>query len=198
MTAWHQSTADASSIPESLHPLVLQTFLFSTPKPTGDLPAALVSMHALQSLFGASPTEMTTKMLVLHLARLEKRSTPPGRSPGKKRDANEGVRIVAKRMEQLAESRMQVLPSFTSRRVHPSEGPSLVTAEAENLWLLSELLRGAIGRNLVVDVDEDDDDDDDDDDDARSKQVQHKLERAAWDMGVGGLDMCDYLTGKDG
>ncbi len=135
---------------------------------TGDLVGVVVVMHALKQHLGMYPDEHVGDLLVNHLAKLEVQQGP--RQPG-----GHHLRIlrVTERIADLAANRMKALERQGVDNVRPSDvGPF---KNEENLLLLSTFLRGVIAKNKDV------------------GDLEHAIQRAAWDMGVGGIDTGDQL-----
>lgn len=134
----------------------------------GDLVGALVAMHAMKQQFNMWPDEDTAKILIKNIAKSEEQISSSKR-PG--RDRHDGVIRVTQRLADLAQRRMEFLDSHG---VDISECNEQFREE-ENLFLASDLIRSVIGRNKDP------------------SEVEHIIQRAAWDMGVGGIDTGDHI-----
>ena len=149
----------------SLYHLVLRCFFRAG---IGDLKGGVVAMHAMKNRFGLYPDEQTAKIIVLTLARAEERT----KSARYRMDMDPRVRRINQTLEGLAQRRITVLEG---RGINLEEAQGHFRGE-ENLHLLSELVRSVSPKESSV------------------EDVEHSLERAAWDMDVGGLPMGDHLS----
>ncbi|KAI9828712.1 MAG: hypothetical protein M1832_001815 [Thelocarpon impressellum] len=133
---------------------------------SGDVKGGLVAMFGLRDAFGVFPDEHTAKVIVMRLAR-------GGRPVGRRgrTDREREVRKISQLLERLAERRIEYLEGQSIGVGRVDEG---FRAE-ENLYLLAELIRTVQSKGSDV------------------AELEHSLERAAWDMGVGGMHMGDHL-----
>ncbi|KAI9886818.1 MAG: hypothetical protein M1823_001389 [Watsoniomyces obsoletus] len=135
---------------------------------TGDLVGVIVVMHALKQHLGMFPDEHIGDLLVTHLAKMEAQQGP--RQPG---GHHIHVLRVTERIADLAANRMKALEREGVERSRPEDVGRF--KNEENLLLLSKFLRGVVAKNKDV------------------GDLEHAIQRAAWDMGVGGIDTGDQL-----
>ncbi|KAI9680012.1 MAG: hypothetical protein M1817_005027 [Caeruleum heppii] len=192
MTSWSASidpsekrTAHAE-FPKDLHDNLISCFINPD---ASDLVGVLVALSALRDHFGIYPNAVTARTIVLHLARRDTHAQhlPPSSSssplttrprhripPSKRLDAS--VKKITARLQSLAETRMHELGA---RGVDVETADKRFRAE-ENLFLIVGLLKERIaGRD-------------------GSRDVEGLVQRAAWDMGVGGMRVGeDHLSGME-
>ncbi|KAI9830782.1 MAG: hypothetical protein M1826_004416 [Phylliscum demangeonii] len=132
----------------------------------GDLVGSLVAMHAFKRHFQRWSQEETAKMLMVHIAGRE-------RPTMRRSDANrmEALAKVSQLLSRIARRRMVVLEK------HGIEDGDLDErfAAEENLYLLSELVWTVVGSRRDIGA------------------WENSVQRAAWDMGVGGINVGDHL-----
>ncbi|KAI9792563.1 MAG: hypothetical protein M1816_002083 [Peltula sp. TS41687] len=133
----------------------------------GDLAGALVAMHAMKQHFDMRPDEDTAKILIRYIARSGEQSV----TRRSVRHRPDRVVRVTQRLAELAQHRLEFLDS---RGIDVGQCDERFREE-ENLFLASELVRSVIGRKKDP------------------GELEHVVQRAAWDMGVGGIDTGDHL-----
>ena len=132
----------------------------------GDLVGALVAMYAMKEHFNRYPDEETAKILMRHIAKDEEYLR---HQPGK--DGSRGFMKVSERLAEVARRRMKL---FEGRGIDLKKCDDHFRQE-ENLHLLSDLVRDVLARNKDL------------------GELEHVVQRAAWDMDVGGIDTGDHL-----
>ena len=160
---------------QAIYDQVIQSLLLDH---SGDLVGVLVAMHAMNQHFGTFPHEAVADRLVANVAKNEQqRSTSP--HP----DGRHAYLVqVAERLGELAAERMMLLEEHgfggddddDDDDGSQADNDELFKAK-ENLTLLSTFLRDVLLRKGDV------------------AQLEHAVQRAAWDMGVGGIETGDHL-----
>ncbi|KAI9844954.1 MAG: hypothetical protein M1838_001961 [Thelocarpon superellum] len=177
-----QSIVQREFSPDLYH-LIMRCF---SPDGSSDWAGGIVAMYALKTYFAQAPNDQTVQLMVLQLARQERRRGASGGGSGGKgggegkgvrrrdrRDLNTGVRNVSRRLEQLTEQRIAFLEQQGIDLDHCDEA----FRTAENLHLLAQLLRTSLARRPDAEA-----------------RLDRQIERAAWDMGVGALDTGDHVA----
>ena len=132
-------------------------------------------MHAMSQSFGMYPDPDTARMIALHISRLrsqDSKTRQSRRSRLARSSSKADVAKIAKVLEMLTEGRLKVL---ADRGMKFDELDEQQQAD-EQLYLMSELLRVVMNR-VVGDA----------------SVAEMNVEKAAWDMGVGGMPIKDPL-----
>ena len=150
---------------------------------SSDLEGVIVAAYTLKETFGYYPDEANARMVSLQVARMSvgeeearrkrKRGRPTGRNPQQQANASKitqaFVHIANQRHEVLKEHGINVLQSNDEH-----------LKEEEALFILAEFIR-AVLRRLAID----------------DTLVESNIEKAAWEMGAGGIRMEDPLPSYD-
>lgn len=181
--------------PRSIYDSVIRSLLQDG---SGDLAGVIVALHCMKAHLGFYPTADTADDIVSYLAKkasekeeeLDRQeylldrdqhalgqqqasSAVPSRS-GKKRNpfaVHEHTMLVMQRLQEIANARTML---FDKRAI---DGKDVAEnfKEEENLYLLSSLIRDVLVKNRDI------------------GELDTVVQRAAWDMGVGGIDTGDHL-----
>ncbi|KAI9842295.1 MAG: hypothetical protein M1837_007365 [Sclerophora amabilis] len=209
MTSWAHSQSPkqlanhAASFTKLFYDFIIRCFICDNSNATsgGDLAGALVAMHALKSFFKLYPDEATARLIILHVSRNTTTNAAGGDEVRRRREGRYNVRKVSGLLEKLAEQRAEYLaqqqhlqrqqqqpreqqqrPTRSEKRkqqdavaaaaagTKEEDNPELLRKE-ENLFLMSELLRTVLAQRLRP----------------GGADVDTVIQRAAWDMGVGGI-----------
>ncbi|KAI9862666.1 MAG: hypothetical protein M1830_006162, partial [Pleopsidium flavum] len=177
MMSWHSKASSRErsmareDFTKELYDQIIRCFSLSK-----DFEGTLVAMHVMRQSFGMYPDQDTARMIALHTSRLQsselgvrraRRSRMAG-SPNSKA----AVAKVTKILELLTERRLKALAD----RGMKFEDLDREQQADEQLYLMSELLRVVMGR-IASDA----------------STVGKDIEKAAWDMGVGGITIEDPL-----
>ncbi|MCJ1451799.1 hypothetical protein MMC28_002139 [Mycoblastus sanguinarius] len=143
-----------------------------------DNEGTIVALYALKDKFGFYPDKDIARMVSLQVSRMgvgESSTRKPGRWRHKKnpqRKANSAK--IAQVFGIITEQREQVL---AENGIDDLEGCDEMVQKEEGLFVLAEFLR-TILRRMAIDED----------------LVESDIEKAAWEMGVGGIRMDDPLS----
>ncbi|KAI9813070.1 MAG: hypothetical protein M1827_004290 [Pycnora praestabilis] len=132
-----------------------------------DMEGTLVAMHAMEESFSIYPDEGTARMVVLQVSRLGLAAVDPRRRRRSNTNSKENLGKANKVLEGLAQRRRKVL---LERGIDLKKFDEIVKAH-ECLNLLSAFLRVVLAKTT---------------DDV--EKVDRDIERAAWDMGVSGIN----------
>ena len=149
----------------------------------GDLEGVVVAAYTMKEVFGFYPDEANARMVSLQVGRMgvgeeearskRKRGRLSGKNPQRQANAakiTQAFAIMAnQRSEMLKEHGINLLVSQDQR-----------VKEEEALFILAEFIRTVL-RRMAVDPDE----------------VEGNIEKAAWEMGAGGVRMEDPLPSYD-
>ena len=157
---------------QAIYDQVIQSLLLDH---DGDLVGVLVAMHAMNQHFGTFPDEVVADRLVANVAKNEQR-----RSTSPHPDGRHAYLVqVAERLGELAAERMTLLEQHGFGDDDDDDNNKVDNDELfkakENLTLLSTFLRDVLLRKGDV------------------AQLEPAIQRAAWDMGVGGIETGDHL-----
>ncbi|KAI9755957.1 MAG: Glucose-6-phosphate 1-dehydrogenase [Chaenotheca gracillima] len=213
--------AYAEDFPRDIYHRIVESFVRDNADgaSSGDLAGAIVAMHALKADFGLYPDEATARLIILQMSR----NTGAGSGDSKdraqpvrrRREGRYNIRQISGLLEQLAERRSRFLQEHgyqppvsrsgsrlvdlvderkgnsdldydtdrersLKRRPRASRGPELdeTLKKEENLYLISELLRTVLSRRLK----------------SGNFDLDTAVQRAAWDMGVAGINTGDGLA----
>ena len=177
MTDWlsKRSTKERSLIREEfsreLYMQVLRCFCLAK-----DVEGTLVAMCALKDTFQLYPDEDTARMVALQVSRLGENKAKVikrRRHRGQVKDADlANVKRVAQMLRILAEERDKVLQAGNV----PREAMGEKELAEESLHRLSELLRTVLRASG-----------------SSEEEMEARIEKSAWEMGVGGLRMGDPI-----
>ena len=174
MMTWHSQASSHEQLvtkdefTKELYDQVIRCFSLSK-----DLEGTLVAMHAMSQSFGMYPDPDTARMIALHISRLrsqDSKTRQSRRSRLARSSSKADVAKIAKVLEMLTEGRLKVL---ADRGMKFDELDEQQQAD-EQLYLMSELLR--VVMNKVV---------------GDASVAEMNVEKAAWDMGVGGMPIKD-------
>lgn len=156
---------------KELYDQVIRCFCLSK-----DFEGTLVAMHAMSQSFGMHPDPDTARMIALHITRLRSPDSEVRRSRrsrlARSSNSKADVTKIAKVLEMLTERRLQAL----AERGLKFENLDEQQQADEQLYLMSELLR-VVMHKVTGDA----------------SVAETNVEKAAWEMGVGGMSIKDPL-----
>ncbi|KAI9720367.1 MAG: hypothetical protein M1812_002873 [Candelaria pacifica] len=133
-----------------------------------DLEGTLVSLHAMSTFFGMYPSEDSVRMLVLQIARMDSAESTVQRRRRASASSKNNVAKVTKVLEALTERRQK----FLTDKGIDQDSFDAATIMKERSNILSSLLRVVLSRS-----------------DADTATVDSNVQKVAWEMGVGGMDL---------
>ena len=146
-----------------------------------DNEGSLVALYSLKEYFGFYPDRDTARMVSIQVGRMgvgEPSLWKPGRSRHKKNPMRrDNAAKFARVFEIIAEQRERVLGKHGMLEMKQTDE---AVQKEEGLYILAEFLRTILRRLAVVET-----------------EVEHNIEKAAWEMGVGGIHMDDPLRYYD-
>jgi len=177
MITWHSKASSRErnmareDFTKELYDQIIRCFSLSK-----DLEGTLVAMHVMRQSIGMYPDQDTARMIALHISRLkssesEVRRTRRSRLAGSQ-NSRADVAKITKILEMLTERRMKALADRGMKLEYLNKEQQA----DEQLYLMSELLRVVMSRTA-----------------RDASTVEKDIEKAAWDMGVGGITIEDPL-----
>ncbi|KAI9795822.1 MAG: hypothetical protein M1835_005145 [Candelina submexicana] len=152
-----------SDFEKELYEQVIRCFCLSK-----DLEGTLVSLLAMSRLFGMNPTEDSARMLVLQIARMDSAESTVQRRRRASVNSKKNVAKVTKVLEALVQRQRKALLE-KGLDLDDCDAPTKVK---EQLNLLSSLLRVVLSQSG-----------------ADTATINSNVQKVAWEMGVGGVDL---------
>lgn len=174
MIEWYSGLKpkEAKSIQEqfsmTLYALVLRCFLGDG---TRDVAGALIALHAMKQHFGMFPDGAIAQFLTQRIARLDEQPLSRRSRMQDRRHGNDSMVRITQRLADISIRRMKQL---RRQGIDLESSDDQFKAE-EALHLVSDLLRSVLARKMDP------------------GDAENLIQRAAWDMGVGGISFADHL-----